>query len=467
VVDLKVTTLTGREGVLQESIVEEFKKSLRGQLLCLGDEGYNEARKIWNCNIDKRPAIIARCAGVADVIDCVDFARANNILVSVRGGGHNIPGNCLCNGGLVIDLSLMRSVRVDPLKRTARAEGGTKWGDFDHETQAFALATTGGVISHTGIAGLTLGGGIGWLSGHYGLACDNLVSVDIVTADGKFRTVSATEEPDLFWAVRGGGGNFGVVTSFEYQLHPVGPIVLAGVAFYPFLKAKEFLRLYSDFSTNIPNALNTAAGLGTSSDGHKVGFIAICYHGSIQEGERVLKPVREFGPPLADHIQPMPYTVAQTMLNSLAPSGRHYYIKAHFMRDIRDDAIDTMLAHFAKVTSPLSLTLFQQLGNAVNRMASDATAFGHRDALYSWEVVSAWEDPGESEVHIRWAREFSEAMLPFTRGFYVNHVGTEAEEGTDRIRAAYGVSYQTLVALKNRYDPTNFFSHNQNIKPTV
>jgi hypothetical protein len=447
--------------------VEEFKKSLRGELVLPGDANYDVARQVWNANIDKHPALIARCVGIADVINSINFTRSNNLLMSVRGGGHNIPGNCVCNGGIVIDLSGMRSVRVDPAKRTARAEGGTKWGDIDHETQAFGLATPGGTDADTGIAGLTLGGGIGWLSGNHGLACDNLTSADVVTADGQFLTASASQNADLFWALRGGSGNFGIVTSFEYQLHPVGPMVLAGLAFYPFEKANEFLKFYGDFSRNIPDELNTIAGLGTSPDGHKMGVIAVCYHGSLEEGERVLRPVRKFGPPLADHIQPMPYTVAQKMLAPLAPSGRHYYIKAQYMKEITGDAIDIMVARFKKVTSPFSAMIFQQLGNAANRVGSSETPFGYRDALYSWEVFSAWEDPGESEIHVRWARESSEAMLPFTQGFYVNHVGTEAEEGTDLIRSAYGANYPRLAALKKRYDPSNLFRHNQNIKPTT
>jgi FAD/FMN-containing dehydrogenase len=463
--DLQVISTKGSRAVLKEGAVLELKSSLRGQLLAAGDAGYEEARKVWNADIDKRPALIARCAGVSDIISSVNFARANQLLVSVRGGGHNIPGNCICNGGLVIDLSLMRSVRVDPVKRTARAEGGAKWGDFDHETQAFGLATPGGTDPDTGIAGLTLGGGIGWLSGKHGLASDNLVSADVVTADGRFLTASATENADLLWALRGGGGNFGVVTSFEYQLHPVGPMVLAGLAFYPFEKAKEFLKFYGDFSVKIPDELNTIAGFGTSPDGHKVGVMAVCYHGSIQEGERVLRPVRKFGPPLADHIQPMPYATAQKLLAPFFPAGRHYYIKSHFMNEISGDAIDTMVSHFKEVTSPFSGMIFQQLGNAANRIGSGDTAFGHRDKWYEWAAASGWVDPGESEIHVRWTREFSESMLPFTNGFYVNQVGTEAEEGADLIRSAYGANYDRLVTLKQKYDPTNLFSHNQNIRP--
>src|SRR5262245_11013601 len=377
--DLRVTTTRGTDIVLDDATVQGFQTSLRGSLLRPGDAGYDEARKLWNANIDKRPALIARCAGVSDVINAVNFARTNQLLLSVRGGGHNIPGNCVCNGGLVSDLSRMKGIRVDPARRTARAEGDGKWGALDHAPHALGLAPPGGTDADTGIAGLTLAGGIGWLSGKYGRACDNLIAADIVTADGQFRHVSASEHPALFWGIRGGGGNFGVVTSFEYQLHPVGPMVLAGIVFYPFAKAKEYLRFYSHFSSHLPHALHTIGGLGTSHDGAKVGVMAVCYSGPLDKGEQVLRPIREFGPPLADHIQTMPYTAAQQILAPLAPAGRHYYIKSHFIKDISAGAIDTMVDHFEQVTSPLSAMIFQQLGNAANRVPSGDTAFSHRD----------------------------------------------------------------------------------------
>ena len=464
-VDLQVMTNTGAHTMLEEAAVEGFKSSLRGEMLCPGDEGYDEARKVFNGMVDKKPAIIARCAGVADVINSVNFARTNVLLVSVRGGGHNIPGNSVCDGGMMIDMSRMRSVRVDPVGRTARAEPGVLWAELDHEGQAFGLATTGGTVSDTGIAGLTLGGGIGWLAGKHGLTCDNLLSADIVTADGQFLTASATENEDLFWGVRGGGGNFGVITSFEYQLHPVGQ-VLAGMVIHPFEKAKEVLKFYRDFSSAIPDEVNTVAGLLTTPDGQPAIAIIACHSGSIEAGEEALRPLREFGPPLADQIHPMSYEEVQTLLDAIAIPGRQYYIKSLFMKDIGAEAIDTMIAHFSKVTSPLSGIMFQQLGNATNRVGSGETAFSHREARYEWVCLTAWEDPGESEIHIRWTRECAEAMHPFTTGgIYVNQIGTEAEDGVDQIRAAFGASYQRLVALKNKYDPTNLFSHNQNIRP--
>ena len=463
--DLHMTTISGGDTVLQEDVVHAFQSTFRGEMLSPGNASYEEARKIWNGMIDKRPGLIARCTGVADVISAVNFTRTHHLLVSVRGGGHNIPGNSVCDGGVTIDLSRMKGIRVDPENRTVRAEGGVKWGELDRETQAFGLAVPGGTDADTGIAGLTLGGGIGWLSGKYGLSCDNLISADVVTAEGQFLTVDSTRHADLFWALRGGGGNYGIVTSFEYQLHPVGPMVLAGVAFYPFEKAAAFLRFYGDFSSDIPDELNTIAGLGTSPDGAPVGVLAVCYSGAIEEGERVLQPIRAFGPPLVDHIEPMPYIAAQQMLAPLALAGRHYYIKSHFMKRISTDAIDVMVTHFSQVTSPLTAMIFQQLGNAANRVGATETAFGHRDAGYEWAALSAWIDPAESERHIGWTRAFSDAMLPYTSGFYVNQMGTESEEGETQLQSAYGANYDRLAALKNTYDSTNFFSHNQNIRP--
>src|SRR5499426_3338895 len=325
-VDLQVTTVSGANTVLKEVTVTAFKQSLRGQLIAPGDDSYAEARQVWNGNIDRRPGLIARPAGVADVIQAVNFARDHNLLVSVRGGAHNIAGTCVCNGGLVIDLSLMKAIRVDPVRRTVRAEGGVKWGEFDRETQAFGLATPGGTVADTGIAGLTLGGGLGWLGYKYGLASDNLISVDLVTANGKLRVASDTEHADLFWGLRGGGGNFGVVTSFEYRLHPVGP-VLAGLVHHPFAKAREALQFYRDFSSATHEELTTYAGLLTSLEGAKTVAIGVCYTGPLAEGERLIASVRQFGPPLEDQIRPMAYTELQSIMDALYPPGNQYYQK--------------------------------------------------------------------------------------------------------------------------------------------
>jgi FAD/FMN-containing dehydrogenase len=465
--DIRVATTSGAGAILDGVAAQEFKATLRGPLICPGDASYDETRKVWNGMIVRRPVMIARCAGVADVIAAVRFARNHEMLVSVRGGGHNFPGNAVCEGGLMIDLADMRSVRVDPARAVGRAAGGATWEDFDRETQAFGVATTGGTVSHTGIAGLTLGGGLGWLAGKHGLTCDNLLSVDLVTADAEMVFASANENADLFWGLRGGGGNFGVVTSLEYQLHPVGP-VLAGMVLYPFSKAKEALTLYRDFASNIPDEVNTIGALLTSPDGVPVVAIAVCYNGDLEAGERLLRPLRAFGPPVADQIGPMAYRKAQTLLDGAAIRGRRYYIKSNMMRRISDGAIDTLTERFATVPSPLSLVAFQQLGNAANRVSATATAFSRRAALCEWAGISSWLDPAADDTNIRWARELSEAMRPYTTGSdYVNQIGLESDEGTDRIKAAYGASYERLVVLKNKYDPTNLFRHNQNIRPTV
>jgi FAD/FMN-containing dehydrogenase len=454
--------------MLDHSSVEKFKSNLRGESLQPGEAGYDEARKIWNGMIDKRPAFIARCTGVADVIHCVNFARSNDLLVAVRGGGHNVAGNAVSEGGLTIDLTRMKSVRVDPARRTARAEPGVLWREFDRETQAFGLATTGGQISTTGIAGLTLGGGWGYLARKYGLACDNLLSVDLVTADGKFLTASVAENPDLFWGLRGGGGNFGVVTSFEYQLHPVGQ-VLAGIVAYPFQKAKEVLKLFRDLTSAAPDEMASGIVLITLPDGTAVVGVVVCYNGPIAEGERLLKPLRAFGPPLMDQISPIPYTAAQQLIDAFYPSGLQNYWKASFLKEVSNDVVDIMVAYCSNRPGPMCHGLIEhQLGGAVGRADRDATAFVHRDVEFSFMALGVCADQAESAKCAKWAREFWDAMKPCsTGGVYVNYLGREADEGPERIKAAYGSEkYARLVALKNRYDPTNLFRLNQNIKPS-
>jgi FAD/FMN-containing dehydrogenase len=434
-------------------------------MLLPSDDRYDETRKVWNGMIDKRPALIARCAGVADVIATVTFARDYNLLVSVRSGGHSIAGKAVCNGGLMLDLSRMRGIQADPVTRTARVEGGATLGDLDRATQAFGLATTAGVVTHTGVAGLTLGGGVGRLAHKYGLACDNLLSVDIVTAEGRVLRVSATENTDLFWGVRGGGGNFGIVTAFEFRLHPVGPGVLGGTLIYPLAKARAALKFYYEYSQTAPDELSADAFLLTLPDGDQAFAIDVCYIGPIEQGERVLRPLRKFGPPLSDQIGPTAYTELQASGDVFFPTGLHYYYKSHFMEEIRDDAIEALVTHFATVPSPRSLVVFQQYGGAVSRVGQADTAFGHRDAQYNFIPASVWTDPTESEKHLSWVRESWDMMRPFsTGGVYVNNLG---EEGEDQVRAAYGPNYERLVVLKNKYDPNNFFRLNANIKPTV
>jgi FAD/FMN-containing dehydrogenase len=458
-----VATTDGRTVDIAEEALSALQSKLRGNLLLPSDPAYEQARKVWNGMTDKRPGLIVRCHGTADVVASVSFARANELLVAVRGGGHSIAGHSVCDGGLMIDLAGMNGVRVDPLARTARAGGGAKWLDFDHETQAYGLATTGGTNSDTGIGGLTLGGGLGWLAGKYGLTCDNLLSADVVTADGSVAVASATSNPDLFWGLRGGSGNFGVVTSFEYRLHEVNT-VLGGLVIHPFDRAREVLRFYGEFSQTIPDELNTIGVLLTLPDGTKAAAIAVCYNGDLNEGEKVLQPLREFGPPMVVQIGPMPYLAVQTMLDASFPGGRQYYWKAHLCGEITDSIVDRMIEHYSNVPSPFTALGFQQLGNAANRVPPEDTAFSHRDALYDFLMLSGWEDPSQAAQNIEWTRAVYDSLQPSLHsGIYVNGLsGDSADQTTSAFRSE---TYERLVALKSKYDPTNFFQLNPNIRP--
>jgi len=447
---------------LERKTIDDLRGRLRGPLLLSGDSGYDEARKVYNGMIDRRPALIARCAGASDVIACVQFAREHHLLVSVRGGGHSVAGNAVCDDGLMIDLSSMRGIRVDPVGRKVRAEPGLTWGDFDRETQAFGLATTGGLFSPTGIAGLTLGGGLGWLHGLHGLACDNLLSADVVTADGRLLTASDAENPDLFWALRGGGGNFGIATSLEYRLHPVGP-VLAGELIYPIARAAEVLRFYREFLPGTPDALRTDIGVVTAPDGDLVIGIIPSYVGAIAEGERAVEPLRRLGPS-ADMVRPMTYLGLQTMLDELLPAGRRNYWKSSILPALDDGAIETLIACGRASPSPTSLLTLEPICGAASRVSPDATAFPHRGDSYSLLLLATWTDPAATDRHIRWARETWEAMQPFTAGrVYVNYLS----DGEGRVLEAYGANYTRLAALKTKYDPENFFRVNQNIRPAA
>jgi FAD/FMN-containing dehydrogenase len=443
---------------------EKLRAELRGQLIRPGDAQYDEARALWNGMVDKRPAAIARCASTADVVAAVNFARDQGYRLAVRGGGHNAAGSALVDNGLVIDLTAMRRVSVDPQARTACAQGGATWADFDRVTAERGLATTGGAVSTTGIGGLTLGGGLGWLMRSYGMACDNLRSVAIVTADGQARRASATEHPDLFWAVRGGGGNFGVVTEFEFQLHPV-TTVLGGMLVHPAARAKEALRFVRAFLRTVPDALTVFTGLMTAPDGVPIVAFIVCYNGSIAAGERALAPLRAFGPPVADMVQPMPYVAQQSMLDEGFPSGMQVYWRSDFLTQLDDDVIDTLVEQHAAITSPLSALLLEQFGGAVRHVAEDETAFVHRNADFNLAIISRWTDPAEADQHIAWARGVHSAITPYASGTYVNYLG---DEGDDRVRAAYGdAAFDRLVAVKSAYDPTNLFRSNQNIRPAV
>jgi FAD/FMN-containing dehydrogenase len=450
--------------MIPQSALQKFRESLRGQSFCPGEPGYDSARTIPNAMIDRRPAIIARCTGAADVIACVRFAREHDVLVSVRGGGHSVAGKSVCDGGLMIDMSGMKGIRVDPARRTVRAETGLTLGEFDRETQAFGLATTLGVVSRTGIAGLTLGGGWGHLHARYGLAVDNVIGADVVTADGCLLTANASENADLLWGLRGGSGNFGIVTSLEYRLHEVGP-VLGGGVFYPVAKAGEVLRFFREFAEVIPDELVIQAAALTLPDGVPVFAVAACYCGSLSEGEKELKPLRAFGSPVADILGTMSYVQIQTLFDPFFPPGRYTYVKSNFIRTLNDEVIET-LAEYAKTRpSPYSFAPgIEHWHGAATRAAATDTAFPHRQHSFNFMAWSNWADPSESEKNIQWTRKFWEAMRPFlVEGSYGNYV---SDEGDAFARAAYGPNYERLVALKNKYDPKNFFRMNHNIKPT-
>jgi FAD/FMN-containing dehydrogenase len=481
------TTMTVRQDrpsirlqpLLDVDTTSELATRLRGELLRPEEPAYDQARRVWNGMIDRRPALIARCTGVADVIEAVNFARRHDLLVAVRGGSHNVAGTAVCDGGLMIDLSGMKGIHVDPQARAARAQPGVLWGELDRETQVFSLATPGGFVSTTGIAGLTLGGGFGWLSRKHGLAVDNLLSVDLVTADGRFLTASARENPDLFWGVRGGGGNFGIATSFQYRLHAVGPTVMAGLVLYPMQQAAEVLRFYRDFSAAAPDALGTMALLRQAPPapflpaeihGKPVLGIVVCYAGSVAEGEELVRPLKAFAPggrpPLVDTISPTPYAAHQALFDAGVPQGNHYYWKSEYLPGISDEAIDTIVAHGQQISSPLTIIILFQLGGAITRTAQNETAASHRQAAYVLNIASNWTEPGESDHHVEWTRNFWSSMRPFsTGGVYVNFLSQD--EGEERVRAAYGASYDRLVTLKNKYDPTNLFCLNQNVRPTA
>lgn len=458
--DLKAISTTGTATVLNDADVAALRENLRGELLGPGEAEYDEARSLWNAMFDKRPALIVRCAEAADIVRAVNFARTNNLPVAVRGGGHNVAGSGACEGGLMLEMSRMKRVQVDPDNRTARAEPGLTWGEFDRATQTYGLATTGGVCSQAGIAGVTLGGGFGWLMRKYGLALDNLLSLDIVTADGELRTASATENADLFFGVRGTHSNLGIVTSLEYRLHPVGPTVLAGMVLHPLERGREVLRFYREYTSQAPEEMSAWAALLSAPDGSPMVAILACYIG--EQGEEVVRPLKEFGPPVMDVIQPMPYVNAQALIDESFPKGRRNYWKAHLLKELSDSAIDALVAGFSQVASPYSSVLIEHLGGAMNCVSKDDTAFPHRDAAYDVVIMPMWTEAAESAQHIQWADELWQATQPSSPGgVYVNYL---SNEGDARIRAAYGANYERLVALKHKYDPTNLFRFNQNIQ---
>jgi FAD binding domain/Berberine and berberine like len=461
--------LTGDKGEWTEmsaisyAPIPTLRTRIRGEVISPGDEQYHEARRVWNGRIDKYPSLIVRCVDITDVLTAIEFARHWDMAVAVRSGGHSMVGHSVSDGSIVIDISRMKGMWIDPVKRIAQVQAGLTLGEFVHQSQAVGLATTTGTVAGTGMGGLTLGGGIGWLMGKYGMTIDNLLSADLVTAGGQVLTASATENPDLFWGLRGGGGNFGVVTSFEFQLHRVGP-VLAGKVVYPLAKAREVLRFYRTYTSTAPDELTAYTVIETTSHGLPVIVINLCYSGRLSEGEHLVEPLRKFGTPLADlvHVKPYHQTISH---DAGAPDGRHYYEKAFSLKGLNDEVLDIVAESSAARTSPHSHVVIQHVHGAASRVSPTATAFALRDVPYVMNIVAAWDplEANESEKHMEWASKLQDAIQPFAEsGVYTNFLGDEEEE---RVHASYSINYERLVALKRRYDPTNVFRFNQNIKP--
>jgi FAD/FMN-containing dehydrogenase len=442
--------------------IAKLRAALHGELILPGDAAYETARRIWNGAIDRHPAVIVRCADVNDVRRAVEFGRESRLDIAVRGGGHSFPGFSTCDGGLVIDLSQMKNVTVNPHNRSARAEPGVTLGELIAATQVYGLGTNTGTASDTGIAGLTLGGGIGWLMGKYGLTCDNVSSFDVVTADARMVRANAIENRDLYWGLRGGGGNFGVVTAFDYQLHPLGTI-LGGMVAHPLSRARAVLQFYRDWTRELPDELTAACALLTGPDGSRIIGIIACYDGDLSEGERVLAPLHKFGPPLIDRIQPMPYAGLFALLDRSVQGEHSYYMKASGIKALSDGAIDALVESAARLTSPYSQIALMPVHGAATRVGATETAFPFREEHFEVLTLAGWNDDADAK-HVEWARQSWQALQPFaSRRAYVNFLD---DEGTARVRAAYGPNYERLVALKTKYDPDNLFHLNQNIKPS-
>ncbi|GMG91706.1 FAD-binding oxidoreductase [Cupriavidus metallidurans] len=453
--------------------IDMLRHAVRGKVLLPADAGYETARTVWNATVDRRPAIIVQCSGTADVMQAVGFARDRGLVLAVRGGGHNIAGSAICNGGLVIDLSQLRTVHVDPLERVAWVSPGATLADFDHEAQAQGLATPLGINSTTGVAGLTLGGGFGWLTRKYGMTVDNLLGCEIVTADGTRHWTDSRHEPELFWALRGGGGNFGVVTLFQFRLHPVGPMITAGLLVFPAVEAKTVLRQYRAYvESTMPEDLNVwvvlrkappLPFLPASAHGKDVVVLAVFHDGDPAAAEKAIEPLRKFGETVGEHVGQMPYTAWQQAFDALLGPGARNYWKSHNFTRLEDGAIDAMTDFALRLPSPLADIFVGQVGGVANRVAPEATAYHHRDARYVLNVHARWERPDEDAACIAWARDFFRATERFaTGGVYVNFL---TDDETARIGAAYGPNYARLAQIKRTYDPQNLFSTNQNIAP--
>jgi FAD/FMN-containing dehydrogenase len=463
---------TGSDIQVDGTALGELSASIKGQLVRPGDPAYDEHRKVWNGSIDRSPAVIVRCGGVEDVAAAIRFATSTGLPLAVRGGGHSFPGHSVCDDGIVIDLGPMKGVRVDSDARTARVQAGALWGDVDRETQEFGLATTGGFVSHTGVAGLTLGGGIGWLHRKHGLTIDQLLSANVITAGGELVKASQTENPDLFWGLRGGGGNFGIVTEFEFRLHPVGPTVFAGPVFWSMEDAAAVLRFYREWIADAPDELMTipilrrapaVEAVPADLRGELVVAVACCYSGPVEEGEEVLRPLKEFGSPVLDFCEPKPYLAHQSTFDAAFQHGWHYYFRACDIAELSDDVIDVMVEHGKRITSPITSVALWQMGGAVPRVGEAETAFNGRDAAFTFNINGNSQTPEGFEAEREWARTYWSALEPYRSSVYVNFL---MDEGDERIRQAYGPEkYERLKALKRTYDPTNVFRLNQNIPP--
>jgi FAD/FMN-containing dehydrogenase len=453
-------------------------RGFRGDVIVPDDDDYDAARTVWNGSVDRRPRLVARCTGAADVAAAVRFARDGDLEIAVRGGGHNVAGTAVCDGGIVIDLSAMRAVVVDPVEGTALVEGGALWGDVDHKTQAHGLATTGGIVSHTGVGGLSLGGGIGWLMRKHGLTADNLDHAEVVTAAGEIVEASASDHPDLFWALRGGGGNFGIVTSFRFALHPIGPTVVAGPIFWAAEDTTDVLRFYRDFVTDAPDELGTIVRLGTipplpviPDDLHWRPAIAVscCYAGDVEDGDRAVQPLRRFGTPLVDLVGPTRYVDHQRSIDETVPHGWHYYWKGTNLPGLSDEVIEVLAEHASRVSSPRSYAAIFHMGGAVARASRDATAYSGRAAAHTMSIDAVWladQDDAVRASETAWARAFLDALQPHGAGVYVNFL--DSDDDTRRVHEAYGDDiYRRLAVVKATYDPDNVFHHNKNIPPST
>ncbi|MDQ6918514.1 MAG: FAD-binding oxidoreductase [Candidatus Dormibacteraeota bacterium] len=451
--------------------IGSLREQVRGEVIDRDDSGYEEARRVYNAMIDRRPTVIVRAVNAGDVMAAVRFAAEGGLPLAIRAGGHSVPGFGTWDDAVVVDLIRMRGVRVDPKKRTARAEGGATWGDFNAATNAFGLATTGGIISTTGVSGLTLGGGIGYTARGFGLSCDNLISADVVTADGRFLTASEEENADLFWALRGGGGNFGVLTALEFRLHPLANIY-GGPMFYELKEAPHILRFFREFIATAPEELGAFPAFQIApplpfipEKRHGEPFIAIvaCWAGPIEEGEKALKPFHDVAPVLAEMVGPMPYPALNAAFDGLVPAGLQHYWKANFVRDLKDAAIDAHIEHGPKLPAVNSTVHIYPIDGACHRVPADTTAFGHRDANFATVIAGMWPDPSQNKANIQWVRDYSDATAPLSEaGGYINFM---SQDDDNRVEANYGSNYERLVAVKRKYDPDNLFRANQNIKP--